>query len=61
MTETKGDQNNMTKPGTTQLSMNIDPNLKRRVKIVAINKNVSLTDLITEYITVGVEKDEKKL
>jgi predicted HicB family RNase H-like nuclease len=49
---------NMTKPGTTQLSMNIDPELKKRAKITALNKGITLSELIIEYIETGLKKDE---
>ena len=50
----------MSKPGTIQLSMNIDPELKTRAKIMAINKGISMTELLTGYIIDGLKKDEKK-
>lgn len=53
-------ENNMTKPGTVQLSMNIDPDLKRRLKIVAINKNKTLTEIVEGYIEKCLIEDEKQ-
>jgi predicted HicB family RNase H-like nuclease len=54
------DLDKMTKPGTVQLSMNIDPDLKRRAKILAISKNITLSELVTKYIEEGLTKDEKQ-
>ena len=49
----------MTEKGTTQLSMNVDPELKTRIKITAIQKNKTMTELILSYILDGLNKDEK--
>lgn len=54
------DPDKMTKPRTVQLSMNIDPDLKTRAKILAISKNITLTELVTKYIEEGLTKDEKQ-
>lgn len=53
-------KDNMTTPGTTQLSMLIDPDLKRRIKIMAVTRNLTITDLVVEYVEKGLTKDEKQ-
>jgi predicted HicB family RNase H-like nuclease len=43
-----------------QLSMNIDPEIKKRIKIMSAIQDISMTELILEYIKTGLEYDEKK-
>lgn len=59
LSKTEGNTDKIPKPGTIQLSMNIDPELKTRAKIMAIKKNKTLTELIIGYIETGLSNDEK--
>jgi len=48
----------MTEKGTKQLSMNVDPDLKMRIKLTAIKKGKSMTELILSWIEDGLDKEE---
>ncbi len=53
-------ENTMTIKGTTQLSMNVSPELKTRIKLTAIKEGKTMTNLILEWIEDGLSKSEKK-
>lgn len=42
-----------------QLSIRIDKDIRQQVKIMALKKDTSVNDLVTEYIIEGLNKDKE--
>lgn len=56
-TKNKPVGNDMTEKGTVQLSMNIDPDLKTRIKLTAIKNNMTMTEWVLKWVDVGLKED----
>jgi predicted HicB family RNase H-like nuclease len=53
----KQEGNNMAE--IVQLSIRIDKDIRQQVKIMALKKDTSVNDLVTEYIIEGLNKDKE--
>ncbi|MEN6568375.1 MAG: hypothetical protein ABFC57_18990 [Veillonellales bacterium] len=53
----KQEGNNMAE--IVQLSIRIDKDIRQQVKIMALKKDTTVNDLVTEYIIEGLNKDKE--
>jgi predicted HicB family RNase H-like nuclease len=53
----KQEGNNMAE--IVQLSIRIDKDIRQQIKIMALKKDTSVNDLVTEYIIEGLNKDKE--
>ena len=60
MSKTKPQENTMTEKGTVQLSMNVDPDLKKEIRIAALNKGMTMTEWILKWVKVGLNETKKE-
>lgn len=44
-----------------QVAVRTSPELRTKLKMMAIRRNITLNDLLLEYINDGLVKDEKRL
>ena len=50
----------MTEKGTVQLSMNVDPDLKKEIRIAALNEGKTMTEWILKWVKVGLNEIKKE-
>jgi len=53
----KEEENNMTE--IVQLSIRIDKDIRQKVKIMALKKDITVNDLVTQYIIEGLNKEKE--
>lgn len=46
-------------PEIVQLSIRIDKDIRQQVKIMALKKDTTVNDLVTEYIIAGLSKEKE--